>query len=66
MAENDVMRSAYIDGVADGREQAREEGREEGRAEGILSVARNLKASGIPVDVIARNTGLTVEEIYNL
>lgn len=62
MAENDVMRSAYIDGVADGREQAREEGREEG----ILSVARNLKASGIPVDVIARNTGLTVEEIDNL
>lgn len=56
------MRSAYIDGVADGKEQAREEG----RAEGILSVARNLKASGIPVDVIVRNTGLTVEEINKL
>lgn len=56
------MRSAYIDGVADGKEQAREEW----RAEGILSVARNLKSSGIPVDVIVRSTGLTVEEINNL
>jgi predicted transposase/invertase (TIGR01784 family) len=62
MAENDVMRSAYIDGVADGKEQAREEW----RAEGILSVARNLKSSGIPVDVIVRSTGLTVDEINKL
>lgn len=50
MAEHDVLSSAYIDG----------------HAEGIISVARNLKASGIPMDVIAKSTGLSIDEINNL
>ena len=44
----------------------RKQGIQQGRAEGIQVVARNLKNSGIPIDVIAQNTGLTVEEINNL
>ena len=42
------------------------EGRAEGRAEGILSVASNLKRSGMSLDEIAKMTGLPVQEIENL
>ena len=31
-----------------------------------MEIARNLKESGIPIDVIAQSTGLSVEEINNL
>ena len=44
----------------------REEGREEGRKEERLKLARKFKASGIPVSIIAENTGLTEEEIADL
>ncbi len=52
------------------RKEALEEGEaagiEKGRAEGILEIAKNFKADGIPVQVIARNTGLSIEEIGEL
>lgn len=37
---------------------ARKEGREEGREEGLMQAARNMKAQGLPVDMIAKVTGL--------
>ena len=42
------------------------QGREEGRKEERLKLARKFKASGIPVSIIAENTGLTEEEIADL
>jgi len=52
------------------REQCEEirwrDGYEEGREEKAREIAKNLKASGIPIDVIAKNTGLTIEEIEKL
>ena len=53
-------------GREEGRKEGKEEGRKEGRKEGALSTARNLKAMNIPLDTIARATGLTSEEIENL
>ena len=47
-------------------EGQKQEGIKEGRKEAQLDIARNLKNSGIPVDVIAQNTGLSIEEINNL
>ena len=48
----------------------REEGRAEGRAEGAMNkaieVARFLKASGSPIELIMGATGLTKEEIDNI
>ena len=48
-------------------EGARTEGRAEGRAEGEmnkgLEVARQMKAEGLPVEMIARCTGLSIEQI---
>ena len=43
-----------------------EQGREEGMAQGIAQTAANFKSAGIPIDVIAANTGLTEEEIAKL
>ena len=55
-------REAY----ADGEKAGREEGRSEGAAQTEREIAKNLKNSGIPIDVIAKNTGLTLEEIEAL
>ena len=57
-----------------GIEQGRSEGLAEGEAIGLekgaaqkqREIAKNFKHAGIPVDVIAENTGLTAEEIENL
>ena len=59
---------------AEGIEVGRAEGIEVGRAEGIeagrklerIEMARKFKASGIPADIIARNTGLSEKEISDL
>ena len=57
-------------GLELGREQGLKQGREQGRAEGEAQkqreIAKNFKDSGIPLDLIAKNTGLSVEEIENL
>ena len=41
-------------------------GYDEGAAHEKREIAKNFKHAGIPVDVIAENTGLTAEEIENL
>ena len=41
-------------------------GYDEGAAQKQREIAKNFKHAGIPVDVIAENTGLTAEEIENL
>ena len=54
------------EGRAEGRQEGIEEGIEKGMKQGVLTVARNLKASGIPIETIARTTGLSVEQIQAL
>ena len=59
----------YIDDrviLADQIYTARGEGKLEGRAEERLKNARNLKANGVPIDIIAKSLGLTAEEIEAL
>ena len=63
-------REAYADGEKAGYDKGERDGREEGRSEGAAQkereIAKNLKNSGIPINVIAKNTGLTLEEIEAL
>ena len=74
MIQNDVLDTARLEGHIEGRAEGREEGLKEGRAEGLeqgrlqerLELARKFKASGIPVELIAMNTGLSEEEISAL
>ena len=49
-----------------GLELGREQGRAEGEAQKQREIAKNFKDSGVPLDLIAKNTGLSVEEIENL
>jgi predicted transposase/invertase (TIGR01784 family) len=64
------MAKGRAEGMAKGRAEGMAEGRAEGRAEGIaeanLETARKLKAIGVDFEVIAKGTGLTVEEISKL
>ena len=65
-----TMVTARDEGKEEGRAEGLMEGRAEGRAEGehgkALSVARQMKADGMPAEVIAKYTGLAVEEINKL
>ena len=53
-------------GLSEGRAEGEAIGLEKGAAQKQREIAKNLKHAGIPVDVIAENTGLTAEEIENL
>lgn len=55
MVQNDVLDTARDEGIALGLEK--------GRAEGIASVARNLVASGMDMDMICSVTKLSKEAI---
>ena len=63
-----------IEGLAQGREEGKIEGLAQGREEGLAEgnanakrkIAKQMKSDGLPVDVIARYTGLNSEEIENL
>ena len=47
-------------------EGAEQRGLKRGRAEGRAETARNMKAKGLPVDLIAECSGLSPEEIAKL
>ena len=53
-------------GRAEGHAAGLSEGRSEGAAQEKRTIAKNLKHAGIPVDVIAENTGLSAAEIEKL
>ena len=52
------------------REWVRAEGRMEGKAEGerekALEIAKNFLADGVPPEVVARNTELSMDDIRSL
>jgi len=60
----------YYSTMKTAHKKGKEEGREEGRAEGehnmAIETARKMKADGMPADVIAKYTDLSVEEIEAL
>ena len=53
-------------GMEQGIEQGIKQGRSEGEAKKQREIAKNLKESGIPIEIIAENTGLSAEEIEKL
>ena len=40
--------------------------KKKGRAEEKIAIARSLKASGVDIDLIAKSTGLSIDEIKKL
>lgn len=57
-----VFEGQYLEGL----EKGEAKGRAEGRAEALKENARRMKADGMATDLIAKYTGLTVEEIESL
>jgi len=64
------MEGALEDGMKKGLEQGLEQGllqgKQQGSAEKQLEIARALKSEGLPVDLIAKTTGLSLQEIESL
>ena len=58
-----AIKIAKEEAMEDGREEGRKEGREKGIAIGLLQTARNMKAKGLHVSLIAEVTGLSEAEI---
>ena len=52
--------------IAYARYEGEKVGREEGREEATLTMAKKLKAKGIPIEIIAETTGLSEQEINSL
>ena len=61
-----VMKTAHDKGMAKGLAKGRAEGIAEGLAKGKMDNARKMKADNMPTDLIAKYTGLTIEEIEAL
>lgn len=59
-------REAYLYGNQIMLEEERRLGIEQGEKNKAISIARNLKKSGIDIRVISENTGLSIEEIEKL
>ena len=57
-----IMETERADGIAEGLQKGREEGREEGRKE----LARALKNLGADLSMIAKASGLTIDQIKSL
>jgi len=61
-----VWEDALKEDFERGREEGRKEGREEGRHQEKAQIAHSLLREGVDIDLIARTTGLTREEIHQL
>ena len=69
--DNELMQKKMINiarnwGYDDGKEAGKVEGIKEGKKEEKVSIAKNLLKDGIPIDVVSKNTGLSVEELNKL
>lgn len=65
--DNDgAIRTAEAKGRAEGRAEGHAEGRAEGIEEARRATAKSMKADGMPLDIIAKYTGLTEEEVSAL
>ena len=60
------LKEGRAEGLEKGLKKGRAEGKAEGKAEEKYAIARGMKADGMPVEAIAKYTGLTVDEIEKL
>ena len=64
--QRSVIKTGWDEGRVEGLKEGREEGLKEGAEQERTRVAREMKGMGMPVDVIARCTGLSAEDIGRL
>ncbi len=66
MDRRNILYTRELRGYERGLGQGREEGRVEGREEERLKNAANLKRLGVPIETIAKGTGLSEEQVRAL
>ncbi len=66
MQESVTYQLLVNEGKAEGKAEGRAEGRAEGSQEAARNIALNLLKEGLSIDLIAKTTGLTVEEVQQL
>ena len=69
--DNEIMQKKMINtarnwGYDDGKEAGKVEGIKEGKKEEKIFIAKNFLKDSIPIDVVSKNTGLSVEELNKL
>ena len=65
--ENDMTTERDIQNyISYAREKGLEEGRAEGREEGRIEAAKNMLADEISIDLVAKYTGLSIEQVKQL
>ena len=65
--DESAVRISYQNlGRKEGRKEGREEGREEGRKERTRELAKGFRDSGVPIDLISKQSGLSEDEIRSL
>ena len=62
--------SIYFDGKTDGYSEGKNDGYDEGKNDGTneakIEVAKNLLNEGFDIELVARNTGLSIDKIKKL
>ena len=61
--DNEIMQKKMINTA---RSWGYDDGKADGLEEGKKTIAKNLLKDGIPIEVVSRNTGLSIEELNNL
>ena len=59
-------RVGYEHGMKDGMEKGMKQGMEKGAKVASISIASNFKNAGLDINLIAQNTGLSIDEIIEL
>lgn len=60
------MKKGLEKGMEEGMEKGMEKGLEKGHEEEKNQIARKMKSDGLPIDIISKYTGLSVEEIERI
>ena len=66
LTREEDLEISRLDGYEEGFNSGERAGAERGAMQEKIGIAKNFKKSGIPIDVIAKNTGLSEEEIAAL
>ena len=69
--DNEIMQKKMINtarnwGYDDGKAEGKAEGLEEGAKAKEIEIAQNFLKDGIPIEVVSKNTGLSIEELEEL
>lgn len=63
MIQNDVLGNARAEGLAEGRAEGKAEGLAEGKTSQQMLTARTMLSDGMSIDLVAKYTGLTKNQI---